>query len=396
MEMLSEEIPSDYIPGFQRACTIDRKIASNYIAHTVVGDPAADELVASLASLRPDESARLIRNAMNDPDDGALRGAPSTLREFFRAIEAAPPWVDHAAFMPGIRMFHRNSRLVLAGMVGGSLVEGFTTNISKSFFITGKLRSQGLRRLQQNNRHMMEIFLPGGLERYGDGWKLSVRIRLVHAQVRLLLRDATDWDTAAWGVPISAAHLGLAISAFSARLLKHLKSLGGAFDDDERRSFMQVWRYSGFLMGIPDTILFRDEAEALKLYEVGSACEPPTDLESIAMSNCLVNSAPIFVGKTEPAARKKLAKYVYLVSRSLIGNALADELRYPRASTLGVLLWFRTQTRYHRLMARWLPGLAVHTSFTDFMGLLQVCAYDEDGIDYTMPHHAYAEKSGKW
>ena len=118
-----------------------------------------------------------------------------------------------------------------------------------------------------------------------------MRIRLVHAQVRLLLRDATDWDTAAWGVPISAAHLGLAISAFSARLLKHLKSLGGAFDDDERRSFMQVWRYSGFLMGIPDTILFRDEAEALKLYEIGSACEPPTDLESIAMSNCLVNSA---------------------------------------------------------------------------------------------------------
>ena len=170
MEMLSEEIPSDYIPGFQRACTIDRKMASNYIAHTVVGDPAADELVASLASLRPEESARLIRTAMNDPDDGALRGAPSTLREFFKAIEAAPPWVDHAAFMPGIRMFHRNSRLVLAGMVGGSLVEGFTTNISKSFFITGKLRSQGLRRLQQNNRHMMEIFLPGGLERYGmDG-----------------------------------------------------------------------------------------------------------------------------------------------------------------------------------------------------------------------------------
>ena len=396
MEMPSDEMPSDYIPGFQDACTIDRKMASNYLAHTVVGDPSADELVASLASLPPEESTRLIRTAMNDPDDRALRGAPSTLREFFRAIEAAPPWVDHAAFMPGIRMFHRNSRLVLAGMVGGSLVEGFTTNISKSFFITGRLRSQGLRRLQQNNRHMMEIFLPGGLERYGDGWKLSVRIRLVHAQVRLLLRDATDWDTAAWGVPISAAHLGLAISAFSARLLKHLKSLGGAFDDHERRSFMQVWRYSGFLMGIPDTILFRDEAEALKLYEIGSACEPPTDLESIAMSNCLVNSAPIFVGKTEPASRKKLAKYVYLVSRSLIGNSLADELRYPPGSTLGVLLWFRIQTRYHRMMARWFPSLAAHTSFTDFVGLLEVCAFDEDGIDYTMPRHAYAEESGRW
>ena len=389
-------MPSDYISGYRNASTIDAQMASNYIAHTLVGDPAADELVASLAARRAEESARLVGTAMNDPDDPALRGAPSILRDFFKAVEVPPAWVDQAEFMPGIRMFHRNSRFVLAGLIGGALVEGFTTNISKSFFITGRLRSQGLRRLQQNNRHMMEIFLPGGLERFGDGWKLSVRIRLIHAQVRMLLRDAVDWDTEAWGVPISAAHLGFALTAFSARLLKHLKSLGGVFDDRERSSFMQVWRYAGFLMGIPESILFRGEADALKLFEVGIACEPPADLESIAMSHSLVNSAPIFVGNTEPRDRKRLAKYVYLISRSLIGDSLADQLRYPPASIFGVLPWFRTQTRYHRVMAKWFPKLAVHTNLTDFMGLLRVSAYDEEGINYTMPHHAYAEKSGKW
>ena len=389
-------IPSDYISGYRNACAIDARMASNYVAHTLVGDPAADELVASLAARRPEDSARLVGMAMNDPNDPALRGAPSVLRDFFKAIEVPPAWLEQADFRPGIRMFHRNSRLVLAGMVGGALVEGFTTNISKSFFITGRLRSHGLRRLQQNNRHMMEIFLPGGLARFGDGWKLSVRIRLIHAQVRLLLRDAVDWDTGAWGVPICAAHLGFALSAFSARLLKHLKSLGGVFDDHERRSFMQVWRYAGFLMGIPESMLFRAEADALKLFEVGTACEPPADLESIAMSHCLVNSAPIFVGNTEPEARRKLARYVYLVSRSLIGKSRADQLRYPPASSFGVLPWFRLQTRYHRVMAKWFPKLAVHTNLTDFMGLMAVSAYDDEGIDYTLPHHAYAEQSGEW
>ena len=73
-------------------------------------------------------------------------------------------------------MFHRNSKLVLAAFVTGVLIEGFTTNIAKSFFTTGRVRDSGVRRLQNNNRHMMDIFLPGGLDRDGDGWKLSVRI----------------------------------------------------------------------------------------------------------------------------------------------------------------------------------------------------------------------------
>ena len=389
-------MPSDYISGYENACAIDAQMASNYITHTLVGDPAADNLVASLASHRPKEAAWLLRTAMNDPEDPALRSAPSVLRDFLKAVEVPPAWVDQAAFLPGIRMFHRNSRLILAGLVGGALVEGFTTNISKAFFITGRLRSQGLRRLQQNNRHMMEIFLPGGLERFGDGWKLSVRIRLIHAQVRMLLRDAVDWDTEAWGVPISAAHLGFALCAFSARLLKHVQSLGGVSTERERRSFLQVWRYSGFLMGIPESILFKEEAEALKLFEVGYAYEPPVSLESIAMSHSLINSAPLFVGCTERAARRKKAKYVYHISRSLIGNTLADQLRYPPASTFGVLPWFRLAIRYHRVMAKWVPKLAVHTSLTDFMGFLEVAAYDEEGISYTMPDDAYAEQSGKW
>ena len=140
-------------------------------------------------------------------------------------------------------MFHRHSSVVLAAFVAGVLIEGFTTNIAKSFFITGRVRDQGVRRLGQNNRHMTEIFLPGGLYRTGDGWKLSVRIRILHARLRHLLNSSEEWNTEAWGVPISAAHLGYAISAFSARLLLHMKTLGADYTPEEHASFMSIWRY---------------------------------------------------------------------------------------------------------------------------------------------------------
>ncbi len=106
------------------------------------------------------------------------------------------------------------------------LVDGFSTLISKSFVQTGRIFDNGVWRLKQNNRHQMEIFWPGGLDRQGDGWKLSVRIRFVHAQVRRLLAQTTEWEHEAWGVPLSAAHMGYAVACFAARTIEHSEALG--------------------------------------------------------------------------------------------------------------------------------------------------------------------------
>ncbi|MCY4111041.1 MAG: oxygenase MpaB family protein [Chloroflexi bacterium] len=388
------DIPSDYHAGYARARKLAPELADNYIAHTFIGDPEADAMMAELAPLGQAKLGRFIQIGMDGRDERALREAPAALREFFQSCENVPDWVDLEEFTPGVRMFHRNSQLVLGAMVGGTLVEGFSTNIAKSFFITGRLRDQGVRRLRQNNRHMVEIFFPGGLERDSDGWKLSVRIRLIHAMVRRLLDGSDDWDSEAWGIPISAAHVGYAITAFSARLLKHLKSLGAKFDDEERASFMQVWRYSGYLMGIPESILFHDEHSALDLFEIGGICEPDPDYESVALAHSLVNSAPLIAGIIESEAREKLARYIFQVSRALIGTELANHLKYPRYSTPGVLWWFRMQSRYNRVMTKLFKGRLRNEN--QMTALLDVSNFDETGITYRLPDHVYAEESSRW
>ena len=387
--------PTDYTEGYEKARAIDAELADRYVAHTTVADPEADAAMEVLAALGREQANRFIHAGM-EQDEDELREAPQLVRDFFKGLDTPPDWVDPSAFVPGIRMFHRNSRLVLGGMVGGTLVEGFSTNIAKSFFITGRLRDQGVRRLKQNNRHMVEIFMPHGLERDGDGWKLSVRIRLIHAQVRRLLAGSREWDTEAWGTPISAAHVGFAITAFSARLLKHLKSLGAVYNDEERASFMQVWRYTGFLMGIPETILYRDEEEALRLFEIGGICEPAPGLESIAMANSLIAAAPLVAGVTDTTARRDLSKYVGSVSRALIGTTLADQLRYPKYNTFGVLPWFRLQTKYSAIMAKLRSNYRQDNAFANFTGLLTASMFEEAGISYRLPDHVYAEESSQW
>ena len=318
------EKPSDYKEGYERARLVDKETADNYIAHTRVGDPVMDALVEELVPLPQHQVHRFIRAGMDEDRDG-MRNAPQLLRDFFiDAPQPDPDWLDHDAFAPGVRAFQRNSVAVLSAFVTGLLIDGFATLISKSFVQTGRIFDNGVWRLKQNNRHQMEIFWPGGLERHGDGWKLSVRIRFVHAEVRRLLAQPEEWEHDARCVPLSAAHLGYSVACFAARTVKHSEALGARYSPEERVGLHDVWRYAGFLMGIPETSLFTDESHALRIYRIGSMCEPPPTPDAIVMTNALINSAPLVAGITDAEERKKLVKgVIWLVIAALIPLVLA-------------------------------------------------------------------------
>ena len=386
------QIPSSYAEGYKKARELNPALADSYIAHTRIGDPVMDAVVEELASL-PQSQVHQFLSAGMDEDREGMRNAPRLLRDFFiDAPQPDPEWLDYNAFAPGVRAFQRNSVAVLSAFVTGVLIDGFATLISKSFVQTGRIFDDGVWRLKQNNRHQMEIFWPGGLERHGDGWKLSVRIRFVHSQVRRLLAQTEEWDHDAWGVPVSAAHLGYAVACFAARTVKHSEALGARYSPEERAGFHDVWRYAGYLMGIPETILFTNESHALHIYRIGSMCEPPPTQDAIIMTNALINSAPLVAGIADAEERNKLVRgVIYPVSRGLVGNDLADQLNFPASKLPFPLFWYRLDQRIQRLRARLQKEGA-----KNFSTLLEASAYDDAGLSYRLPDHAHAERSGRW
>ena len=383
------QIPSDYVESHQQARRLDQAVADNYVKHTLIGDPELDPIMQELSSMPPNDLHRFIEAAIEQRDEDVGK-APQVLRDFFKNLEEQPPWLNRRAFEPGIRAFHANVDLMLVAFVTGVLVEGFSTRIAKSFRITGRVAATK-RRLQQNNRHMLEIFFPGGLQRDGDGWKLSTRIRFVHSRIRALLANSDDWDHEAWGVPVSTAHLGYAISVFSKRLLDYSRLVGASFNKEERESVMSVWRYAGHLMGIPDTILYKNTAEAENIYKIGFLCEPPADADSITVANILIQAIPSVAGIEDPVEREELLALAYRLSRALIGNRLADGFEFPKYPTIGTLFAFRTKERIKRL----LKGTPLIRA-GNFTQLLQISVYDEGGLSYRMPDHVHTSKSIEW
>ena len=385
--------PSAYAEGYQNSHQFDQEFVDNYIRHTTIGDPELDPVMEELASLPSHDLNRFVEAGIEQQND-VFRTAPRCLRNFFAGLKE-PHWLDHEAFSPGIRAFQANVVNIFAAFVAGVLIDGFSTLISKSFVLTGRIFDDGVRRLRQNNRQQVDIFWPGGLRREGDGWKLSVRIRFIHARMRTLLSRSGEWDFDSFGTPISAAHLGYALACFSTRTLKHSTTLGSTYTKRECESFCAVWRYAGYVMGIPESIIYTDEEDALKLYQAGSACEPPPDEDAIIMTNALINSAPLVAGITNPVERSNLAKKViYPVSRFLIGNTLADKLNFPkhrRFKMIFALLQFRTKNKFALFLDK-ICGRGGSNLITAFGASL----YSNAGLSYDLPDHAHSERSSKW
>ena len=345
------KIPSCYVSGYEAARARDPLLAETYIRHTTIGDPLADKVVDELAAnVDAERVHRVIGRAM-ERYDRLPDGTPASLRELISSVSVVPEWFDRDLAMDGTKAFFRDAESVLAALAIASIVEGFSTLISKSFRIRSRIVTNGVRRLKQNMLQLVEQFMPGGLEPGGDGWKLSLRIRLVHAQSRKLIRETSDdWDAETYGMPLSTAHMLLGAAAFSSRLMHHVARIGGNFSTREREAYVHVWRWTGLIMGIPEAIMFHDEASARRTFEIGALCEPPPDEDAIIMANSIIQSTPLVLGYRNPADRRAEARYFFQVSRELIGDDLADRFKFPAASALPLLPWLRLKQRTLRMV----------------------------------------------
>ena len=389
-------IPVAYRAGYGEARALDADLAAKYVEQTVVGDPEADAVVEALAPFDQAEVHRFIEAGMERQAQD-LAGAPQALRDFFDRVSVPPAWFDpdSASVRAGCRAFHEYSDLFIPAFFVVTL-RNAATLISKAFYMTGRVTtSHGLRRIRQNTRHFIEIMLPGSLDRDGEGWKLSVRIRLVHAQVRRLLRTAGDWDESVYGTPVSAAHLAISSANFSAVMLQEAARLGARLDAGARAGFMQIWRYASYLIGSPEALLFEgDEAGTLELYRVGRVCEPPPNEECAVIANALCAALPAIAGIGDPAGQRAMTAHTYRVSRALLGHELADRLRFPPQETAGLLAWLRCKRRAYRAFSRLAPQMARKLRGKNFSFLLDASTLQD--LSYRLPDRLRAEKASPW
>ncbi|NNG99260.1 oxygenase MpaB family protein [Gordonia araii] len=224
-------------------------------------DEPAAALVAAMRLPAGDRGRVSMRDFHTALEHGVADDAPVALREFFATVEDTPDWVDLELCNRGARVnrrFGRNASDVLLqlGLIGGYRFGGPVDLLAE----TGGLRaSTAKRRLGETQTWAIAVAQDGGMSRFGEGWKLTVHVRLMHALVNESFERNGRWDTQQWGLPINQADLAATLNLFSGALLMGVRALGVPVGREDSRALMHLWKYVGWLIGVDDDWLFDDE-----------------------------------------------------------------------------------------------------------------------------------------
>ncbi|MDI3290748.1 oxygenase MpaB family protein [Polyangium sp. 15x6] len=338
---LHPDIPEDAAVPRVPAWYVDRTAARERFGEAVDsfgpflmrGDPPADELVAVLNELRPAQANRMLQQAL-DEGIASVRRPPRAFVQFFRQIDEIPLWLDWDKLDRGGRAILRTGPLGAVVLACYSLPLSYASpDGSKPLTASGRLVQRASRRLTETARFLVETCRPGGLRRGAEGFKITIRVRLMHAQVRRLLLQRKSWPYERWGLPVNQAYMAGTNVLFSSVLIEGLSKLGYEVPQAERDDIVQLWRYGGLLSGVDSKICAATEAEGLRLIRLIHAVMDPPDDDSRALVKALME-APLELAKNpaQRAVAQRLVDLLYGLSRHLVGEPLADALAYPRTS----------------------------------------------------------------
>ncbi len=313
-------------------------------------DPLADDTVTALAALPAGRGAKFLKTALDEGID-AVPDAPAALKALFAQVDRVPFWVDWERIERGGRVFRQAALPAIVTLGFFSLPITYTSPAgSKPLVSTKQLVDRAARRLAETLAFVRLTCEPGALRRAGEGFKINLKVRLMHAQVRRLLLRSNYWNAEAWAMPINQVHMVGTLTAISAGVILKLQDLGFQFSLAEIDDILHLWRYSGYLSGVDMELIPATLTGARRLSEIILAVEGAPDEDSRALVRALQEIPLPFDG----FGAGLLDTMRLGLARSLLGNRLADALDIPKSSWSWLGVWL---LRPFFCLASWVRSL---------------------------------------
>lgn len=302
------------------------------------GDPLADDVAAELGG----ERARAQLDRALAHGIASVLDAPASLRRLFASLDHVPDWVDWLAIERAGAVLFRT------GFAGGtvlgakSLVTGYCSPAgNKPLVFSGQLqhRERIGYRLAETSRFVVDVCKGGGMRRFGDGFAATVRVRIMHAVVRRLLRQSGEFDERRWGLPINQHDMAATTLLFSLSFLDGVRACGFQITEQEAADYLHLWRYNGYVIGVEPELLCASEAQARRMSECIELTQHDPDADARSLVDALVES-PLHQAGSDPEAQAMARRQVWLgygFTRTLLGETMADKLDLPRTAARFVL-----------------------------------------------------------
>jgi hypothetical protein len=345
------DIPPDLVEGRLLGRTVNYDSATQIFGRTDVELVAAhynvgDEIgYAAYAALKESFSARegkqVYEKALTHGID-SISNPPPALVELFKSVDQVPDWVDWDQLRRGSIAYWRAGKLVVMSLAYAAIGAGFRTyGGSRPLVLSRRLieRDQVGRRLVETLRWAANASKPEGMRRDGDGFRMTMNVRLIHGAVRYHLSRDSSWDWNDWGLPVDNVDAIYTMgSLFTEAVIDALGKAGIELSDTERDDVVALWRYIGYVMGIPDEINFTDWADLKRKSAIVKLMEHPADEGCRILMRSLTDFMceekiegyeviPAAIDKHLSVGQKKTLTYGLM--RSWAGDDICDQLGLP-------------------------------------------------------------------
>ncbi len=277
----------------------DTELNRLFADHFWQGDEPIDAVVEAFRETGMERGRAMLEQALTNGID-SVEDAPQALVDFFARIDNPPPWHDPEQWERGRRLWTRSS---FSGKLCMAVLDFMATfvgeEVSSAVGATGRYVEDFATRNLETNLWFAAMAEPDAVQRTSPRFHDTIRVRLMHGQVRAGLRRSWgDEHFAQHGNPISNTSIMGASLSFGLfpMLLDHV--LGRRHTRQELTDVTMYWAYIGYIFGASEELVPRslDDALAALHYQFSTAGGPSEYTEPMAATataslreNTLVN-----------------------------------------------------------------------------------------------------------
>lgn len=216
---------------------------------------------------------------------------PQSLKAMFLQMQELPKWYDEELANVGARFNMRSGTNALIILRDFTLMGGYDfAYLNKPLIFTGALKKGAVKRLKDTLEFWVHVTRENALKINSEAYQLVIRTRLMHSYARLTIRrKVAHWDSEKWGEPINSWDMMATYTGFSLVFMQGLKKLGVKISEEEERGVFHLWKYIGYLLGIPEQHLPDNRREATEQLYLWSSLQNSADDDSVQLSQALLD-----------------------------------------------------------------------------------------------------------
>jgi len=307
--------------------------------HLWQGDELMDAVVVMFRRVGAARGRAMLDQAL-DYGIETVEDPPAELVALFEQLDNPPPWHDPETWERGRITWRSSTLLAKFGMLA---IDGaYTTmgdDVSTATGSTGWFAQNSLFRGRDSVVWFASLARPGSMDRFAEPFKDTVRVRLMHSQVRYGLRQSWDEDTFATRAnPISNSAMAGGLGAFGLSPLIIDRKLGRNVSEADLDDVTKFFAYILYVFGVADELLAKNVRDAMAATEYMASLGGPGKTQYSAELNgafhqLLADLPQLLVGRRTSKLFEKVVVPVYFgFFNFLVGEQLTREVLRVRAA----------------------------------------------------------------